>query len=48
MEILKKRKDGKLNNVIINEDRNKNETQYLVKKLPFQFKNREQFNFLNN
>ena len=38
-EIKRKRKDGDLSNIIINEVRNKNLKDYMVRKLPHEFTN---------
>ena len=46
-EIKRKRKDGDLSNVIINEVRNKQLKDYMVRKLPHEFSNVEQFEYLN-
>lgn len=47
-KVARGRKDGKLGQVVLNEERSAGVTQYLVKKLPYQFKNKEQFNYLNH
>lgn len=47
-KVARGRKDGKLGQVVLNEERSAGVTQYLVKKLPYQFKNKQQFNYLNN
>ena len=46
-EIKKKRKDGELTNVIVNDVRNKNLKDYMVRKLPHEFTTVEQFEYMN-
>jgi U3 small nucleolar RNA-associated protein 14 len=46
-EIKRKRKDGELTNVIVNEVRNKQLKDYMVRKLPHEFTTVEQFEYLN-
>lgn len=46
-EIKRKRKDGELTNVIINDVRNKQLKDYMVQKLPHQFGTVEQFEYMN-
>ncbi|EGR28577.1 U3 small nucleolar protein A, putative [Ichthyophthirius multifiliis] len=49
IQLLKKQRiDGNNDNVIINEKRNKLFNQHLVKELPHPYKNKEQFEYLNN
>ena len=43
-EAKDKRKDAKLNNVIINEKRDKKAAKYMVKELPYPYTNAAQFN----
>jgi len=42
-EAKEKRKDAKLNNVIINEKRDKKAAKYMVKELPYPYSNADQF-----
>ncbi|EAR84778.1 Utp14p (macronuclear) [Tetrahymena thermophila SB210] len=46
--LKKQRADGSMDNVILNEKRNKLFTQHLVKELPHPYKNKEQFEYLHN
>jgi U3 small nucleolar RNA-associated protein 14 len=48
MDIKQRRKDGKVDNVILNENRNKEIKQYQLDSVPHPFQNKEQFNYLNN
>ena len=45
-EAKRKRKDGKLDHVIINEKREKSLKAFLVKDVPHEFGTKEQFNFI--
>jgi len=47
-KLKKQRADGKLDNVIIHEERNKLVTKYLVSDLPHPYKSSEQFDYLQN
>lgn len=40
-----RRKDGKMEHVILSEKREKSLKKYLVEKLPFEFETKEQFDF---
>jgi len=47
-QLKKQRLDGKLDNVIVHEERNKLVTKYLVPELPHPYKNAQQYDYIQN